>query len=818
MQYEMRLYQEKTFDYDLVVEEFKAEYKLDVKELKRIQAEYIVNPTAYLRMQWNHLWPEYDSLYHCDIDEFDPSQIPERVLKPVYYLQSDKDEKTNPIQHYSLQEKMLSDLQDERNKNKRLMGQAFKKGDVNNGKRFNAMQLALKVNMNSTYGASNNAYFAHYDPDVAAAITWASRQCIGQLTEGLMEDTMYVDEEFILDEKNKKWLEELEPLNIIQIKKLPKELYDQIPRRRTLRRIFNDDYTVNHDKVIYCMKKTRCEVVYQDTDSNYFECDAVQHYYLGAALHSKDPALNDESKFRCSPELLYQMMNTMVSLDNLLCALVVAIIDRQPIGLGFEGSFVVCRYLNCKKKYYGKKAADDDGNVFSYLLCPEAYDENGKLKPDYERYWEAKGKCVPKSNGDYILIDDNILLTEDVNYQDYTASFGVKTTGVDLTRRDKYKFIQHCHIEVLNNDLRICKCNKETQEWEGISLKRSIQDVIYDVIENFKECYNEFVDIANFQRDLPPRTAYTMLDFRKNQRYSGKKNAVYWIIERLKKQIAESTDEEEKNRLAEYIPYVGDRMWYVVMENDKTIAQTSKGVKAMTQMKEAAVGYDEMIYNLSQKYPVEYFNARVGNLNLTYERWFEAKCIASLYMKHYIKELSSAMTLYTIADEDPVLAAAIDNNEYTDDEKKKLVKALKDKIVDKMMDRYFPRTKFKKNNITKIEATNLTAREKKMYNEQIPQLVEELWHKEYTPAKRAMYERHTHNSLEKYRKLIEAWCDLRCRLATNTFVKLTLPAGSLMEQCYKKMRSEGKDIETYINHCEAVLKKLHKLEQMFELN
>ena len=32
-------------------------------------------------------------------------------------------------------------------------------------------------------------------------------------------------------------------------------------------------------------------------------------------------------------------------------------------GKGFESLFAICRYLNRTKKYYGVKAANDDGNV-----------------------------------------------------------------------------------------------------------------------------------------------------------------------------------------------------------------------------------------------------------------------------------------------------------------------------------------------------------------------------------------------------------------------------------------------------------------------
>ena len=384
------LYTPRTLDYDFIVEEFKAEFKLDVKRLKEIWTEYKVHPSVTLAREWYHLYPEFDEVYGCEIDEVDFSAIERNptALKRVYYLQSPKDKNTRPIYHYSLEEMMLSDLQDERNKNKKLMAEARKNHDMDGFKRFNAMQNALKVIMNSTYGASANDKFAHYDPDVAAAITWASRQCILQLTEGLEGTVDYVDKEFLEDKYVKENMKGFEEVNMLKIEKVTD--YSTINRRQSLRRIFTDIYEVDRSREIYKITKAPCELVYQDTDSNYFECHAVQKHFLGCAPWSPDPAMSDESEFRCSPEILYNAMKAMVALDNFLCALVVKIIDRIPIGLGFEGSFLVCRYLNRKKKYYGIKAADDDGNVFDYRLAPEAYDAANKLISDYTRFWKVK--------------------------------------------------------------------------------------------------------------------------------------------------------------------------------------------------------------------------------------------------------------------------------------------------------------------------------------------------------------------------------------------------------------------------------------------
>lgn len=677
------------------VEQFLAEYKLDHDRLKAIYQDWSLSKDQSLVDEWRRLWPEGPS---------EPCQeIPKTWSKPIYFLQSPKDDKTNPIVHYSLDEIMLADLQDKRNMNKRLMSQAFKAGDKDNGKRYNAMQLALKVISNSTYGASNNAFFAHYDPDIAAAITKASRLCIAQLTHVLETDHVFVDQRFIDDNK-----QDIELLNGL----ITFEETDMKPdRRSTLRRMYNERYELISKPIL--MHKPVCRVVYQDTDSNYFECPRVQEIYLGTSNH--DPNNEAENaKFRCSPEILNQMMNMMVRLDNFLCEVTVLVIGRNPIGLGFEGSFFCCRYLNRKKMYFGIKAADDDGNVYPYRLCDDAY-VDGVLRQDYDQYWKPGKQAIPRSDGAFVVVDDKRLLDPDTNYNDYVADMNVKVTGVDLTRRDKYRFVKYYHVNVLSHDMRICKY--VNGEWVGIPLTTPITEVINNVIDSFKSCISRYQDIANLRSDVKPEPYFTLNDFMKNARNDpDSDNDVKSIVRRYEETIRQleairddrptlqndttkeclkmvtddHTIDDEIIRLKSYIPYIGDRLFYVVCSNDETERRDTLGQKALVALTNIKRSVPELIDNVRREWPTQRFDEAKGALNLTYDQFIDAVCISRLYFKHYLYILCKAMTLYIIGEEHPDIARAIDEGEVDADTGRNMISMAQKQIADRLVERYYP--------------------------------------------------------------------------------------------------------------------------------
>ena len=247
-------------------------------------------------------------------------------------------------------------------------------------------------------------------------------------------------------------------------------------------------------------------VVYQDTDSNYYTNETFSGYISVR-----------------NPETILEIMNVMISHNNLISKLIPDIIKRPPIGVGFEGAFTVARYLNKKKKYYGKQwdekmrdwiEIERDKNYLesSPLLEYELQhivevpppkpdprnpskmkefditpNEHGQvlniyssiseiplnkfyvrydykhLPDDYEYYltnksvdkagnYLCKYTTIPFKDGSYMkfTLDDAVKF----NLLDFVHYFGIKCTGVDLARRDQFKFINFNHLLTFKDDLR----------------------------------------------------------------------------------------------------------------------------------------------------------------------------------------------------------------------------------------------------------------------------------------------------------------------------------------------------------------------------
>ena len=623
-------------DYDYIVESFYCEYKLDVKELKSIQAQFRVssNPIEQQSLinQFHELYPEYTS------DEIGIAHIPETVIKKAYFVQSPKGEDGLPTIHYSLKEKMLSDFRATRSRVKKEMEHCAEIGDKVGEVRFNAKQLAIKVVCNSEYGASNNEYFAHYDPDVAAAVTFASRRHIKFLTDSLESSELFVDEKFLND--NKSQIENLSNIECLSIKPLDdtSHLFNQ--RRRTLRRIFDDSYNIISPQV-YKIEIKPSTVCYQDTDSNYYKNDYIADYYT----KMKDG-------YVCSPEIIDECMHSMLAHNELLANFAKAGIQRRPYGLGFEGAFIICRYLNRKKKYYGIKWGDDAELRLGYKLAPEAYDKDGVLIADYSPYWKPKKTVIPQPNGEYIYLDTHKLLDEGVNYLDYIKSQDVKCTGVDLARRDQYKFINFFHMMVLQKDLRLMKYLGD-DEWSVFKKDEPMKDVIDNIIETFRLIIDTYTSIASLKTDKQPEINFKILDFSKNGAYRlNKQNAVSTIVRRLR------NENKEK-----YIPTIGERMSYITILDEKTKQERLMGKVASGNLAERSYVVEELLDELREKYPEDETMKKIeeANLTLTYDEYLNAKAICMLDMRYYLECLCKSMALYILGDIYPEVVKEIDD-------------------------------------------------------------------------------------------------------------------------------------------------------------
>lgn len=664
-------------DYDYIIESFYAEYKLNVKELQTLREEYTIAQTEpekqILRDKFHKLWPEHKL---DDITAGD--KIPETVIKKLYFVQSPKGVDGLPAIHYSLKEKMLSDLRAIRSKVKKQMEKAAEEGDHISEVRYNAKQLAIKVVCNSEYGASNNEHFAHYDPDVPACTTCTSRRLIQLLTAVLEAQELFVDQKFLKD--NSKQIEVLANIECIKIVKdesfKTKDLDNKGQPlylkflRHSIRRLYDDAYRIINPDNVYKIGIKPSTVCYQDTDSNYYRNIYITDYYT-----------RRNNEYQCDPDIINDCMHAMLAHNELIANFIRLAIQRRPYGLGFEGAFIVCRYLNRKKKYYGIKWGDDAELRLGTRLPDDAYESDGTLKQNYLPWWKPKKTVLPQPNGEYIYLDNDKLLHTDVNYLDYIRGQNVKCTGVDLARRDQYKFINYFHMKVLQQDLRIMKY-LGNNAWEMITTKESIKDIVDYIIELFRQSMVRYNAIGMLDSDIKPEIDFNILDFARTSAYRpGKLNTTATIIARLK--------EQKKDK---YIPRIGERISYVVTMNEKVENERSQGKIANIDLAERSILINELLEvlrsNVKKDDTLKAIAAK--NLKLTYDEVINAKLICMLDMKYYLECLCKSMALYVVGDIYPNEVQRIDNGEINSNEANILISKLQSNIAKEYLQKYFP--------------------------------------------------------------------------------------------------------------------------------
>ena len=672
---------------EVIIESFGVEYKLSTSEIQACVREYRSRSGDLdeITQRYKSLWPP--SYEIPDISKVDIDRIPEKVTIPVYFLQSHKDESRDSIEPYSLKRLILRDLANNRNAAKAEMKKCLKEGEMVGFKRFNAMQNAYKVVSNSFYGVLGASTFAGYDPDVAGAITWCARQTIGQLTDIIESKELFCDKEFITEIED--FVKHIEKLgdSFLSIRQLPKEEYSRVEKHRRLSigRLFDIDGALRRDITIYSISKPSSSLVYQDTDSNYYVIRAVQSYYTGCDENGKGLK-------RCDPTIIREMMNTMIDFNEIAGAFFEKCINVFPLSVSFEGSFVVARHLNRKKKYMGKKACDDDGVVYSdKLKYKEAYDENGFLIEDYDKYWHAKETLVPRSDGTYMIIDNRQLIDNHVHYFDYIGSMGIKCTGVDIVRRDQYRFINYFHLEVMRNDLKICKYNGQDKTWSPIDIDTPIEQTVRDILRNFYGILNSYSKIATLISCDKPSIEFTLDDFSKQVTNNGSKNpALLDLNKRLK------LENKEK-----YIVDIEQKYSFVVVgdiESEKRISMGFVGKDSINGLRRTI---DELVDETKSKFNEEWFIENNKFESLTYDYFINACCISRLNSKYYITKLASALALYVFGDMFPDISKQID--EGTIENSGIVIDRYQKKIGKLLIDEFYPSNPMEKREAKKLE-------------------------------------------------------------------------------------------------------------------
>jgi len=382
-----------------------------------------------------------------------------RGLRKTYYVQSMRDKRGKPIEHYAIKEVMETDLSDQRDKIKGQMKsytmllkiiKGYTKGDMPYDKlrdallkmadkertstfkqtlldatsgdtdminntlprisshstnqviRFNGKQGAVKVIMNSTYGVEGSILFALCDYTTAGTITWCSRQLIGFLRKCLatrriivpysmhdfVEKYIKLINEYIGEDAiSMHTLESLPDNGIPELDKYGKPVGILIDKATCLRN-WPDNKWVEID-----FNEYTAEVVYQDTDSNYF----------------RNTGLTDTILDKYSSNLREGMYNAMKAINTynvLMNEVVTTLVNRWPIKLSFEGAFFIAYYWPQKKRYIGIK-------------CPE------KLE----------------SINDVLLGVDFSGYEAGIDISNFLAKRSIKVTGADIIRRDTSAYV-----------------------------------------------------------------------------------------------------------------------------------------------------------------------------------------------------------------------------------------------------------------------------------------------------------------------------------------------------------------------------------------
>jgi hypothetical protein len=598
------------------------------------------------------LYPE------CGTTKIDTVEIPKTVVKKLYFVQSPKDDSGKSTKMYSLRTIMLDNLRLERISARARLAEADKNGDKLGMIRYNAMQLAIKVISNSDYGTSQNEFFPHYEPDIAGATTCNARRLINFLTNALQSDGIYVDRKFLDD--NKKDLDRLIKIDALSIDPYtgPREDLFNL-RRRCLASLFDVFNGVKPDIEIFKLNIVESRVLYQDTDSNYYRTDYIVDHFFSKGI---------------SPEIIDECMYSLMSHNNIFSSFVKRSVNRAPVGVGFEGAFIICRYLNRKKKYYGRKWEPG-----MKTTLPEAAYINNILKDDYSAQWTPK-TILPRPNGDYLYLDIEQLLFKAVNQLDYVNKHAIKCTGVDLARRDQFKFINFSHMRIIQQDMRIMKYDGNNS-WAQFNIDEPMKKVIDDVVKSFRDTINAYTKISNLTSAEKPEYPFTILDFAKTGAYrEGKLNAVTSIVARLKK--------EGKPK---YIPSMGERMFYVICMDEATKASRAMGRVGAGRVADRSLVIEELLDILHEKYPLEMFEEhRPEGFNITYDEFINAKAICELDHKYYLECLCKSTALYIVGDIYPEDIKRIDDGVISSEEANKLITKRQDDIARMYLDEYFP--------------------------------------------------------------------------------------------------------------------------------
>lgn len=490
------------------------------------------------------------------------------------------------------------------------------------------------------------------------------------------------------------------------------------PRRITSRDLYfklRDQYLKNSkEKIeIYCITLPKSQLIYQDTDSNYYTNDSIVYMY---------PELN--------PTTINEIMKDLISHNNLLSCLIPDIIHRRPISVGFEGAFIVARYLNKKKKYYGKKWSSSMRDYVEIERSPkykfneyesnyiknvlklniEEIKENVKIKydwknlpDDYEKFLDAPSgdvmgnynsyySTIPYKDGSFFNSDRKLI--GDKDFIDYVNQCGIKCTGVDLARRDQYKFINYHHVLIIQNDLKYVDIPKNEFTIEKINIDNTFEEEKFKLTPIINKLFNDFIQNNVLGQDYE----YPLNYYAKFKVYKDNLSEVKPIVNRFKTFLENRAKNDKReyrqDSMYEYMPTFGQRVSYVILNKNLPEVLYSGLVGDGNAIKDKAC----LTYVV-----MGYFGGNVKKIDQYLDFDYENKNVLEvLDYQDYFEHLTTSLCNYMVVETDPTIVRYLDedwilqqnkNEKELEEEMGKEIAKIKNKLKNEIMKKYFPKGK-----------------------------------------------------------------------------------------------------------------------------
>ena len=368
------------------------------------------------------------------------------------------------------------------------------------------------------------------------------------------------------------------------------------------------------------------------------------------------------------------------------------------------------------------------------------------LPDDYETYLSANSgdtmgnyncyySTIPYKDGSFF--DATLENIGDKDFIDYVNQCGIKCTGVDLARRDQYKFINYNHVLVIKNDMKYVNLNEQSSvnlNEPPANTSKKFNPMDFEIVNNVNEEKFKITPVIeqlldNFVKKSIINYEYPLNYYAKFKVYKDNLSEVKPIVKKLLDYIQGETnkirnnetltDEEKEDAIKnmviqKYIPEFGQRINYVILDQNNDNVEASglnlcgEAVKDKGCLTSVALYLFGGITDLPENY--------------TNETYFNKSTLDVLDYPDYFKHLVTSLCNYMVIEKRPEIAQYLDddyilesnkNEKELEEEMNKEISKVRNKITNEIYKFYYPTKKIK------ITGSNTTLKKGKSDNKNV---------------------------------------------------------------------------------------------------